>query len=92
MTYGAQLLDTNTIPGLPLIAELWAPLGMRYHALHHLVPSLPYHEMAKAHKRLMKELPPDSPYRQTIYPNLFAALFAFFRFVYFRPSQNGTSG
>jgi fatty acid desaturase len=82
MNYGAQLLDTNTIPGLPLIAELWAPLGMRFHALHHLVPSMPYHEMGKAHRRLMAELPADSPYRQTIYPNLLAALIAVFKASY----------
>jgi fatty acid desaturase len=79
MTYSAQLLDTNTFPGWPLLTELWAPLGLRYHALHHLVPSMPYHEMGTAHRRLMRELPPDSAYRQTITPSLFAALFGVFR-------------
>lgn len=65
-TYLDQLLDSNTIPGNPLLTELWAPLGMRYHALHHLVPSLPYHNMGRAHRRLMRELPADSPYRRTV--------------------------
>jgi len=65
-TYLDQLLDSNTIPGHPLFTELWAPLGMRYHALHHLVPSMPYHNMGRAHRRLMRDLPDDSPYRRTI--------------------------
>lgn len=65
-TYLDQLLDSNTIPGHPLFTELWAPLGMRYHALHHLVPSMPYHNMGRAHRRLMRELPADSPYRRTV--------------------------
>lgn len=44
-------------------AELWAPLGMRYHALHHLFPTLPFHNMRAAYFRLVAELPPDSFYR-----------------------------
>src|SRR5579864_2677892 len=79
MTYAGQLMDTNTFPGWPLLTELWAPLGMRYHALHHPVPSMPYHEMGKAHRRLMKELPPDSPYRGTICSNLLVAMLAVLR-------------
>lgn len=74
MSYVEQLLDSNTFPGHPVLTELWAPLGMRYHALHHLVPSLPYHNMGIAHRRLMRELPADSPYRQTVRKNLGEAL------------------
>jgi fatty acid desaturase len=78
MTYVEQLLDSTTIPQHWLIGELWAPLGMRFHALHHLVPSLPYHSMGAAHARLMEQLPADSPYRQTIYPTLRAAITALY--------------
>jgi fatty acid desaturase len=41
-------------------------VGLRYHALHHLFPSLPYHSLGIAHRRLMAQLPADSPYRGTI--------------------------
>jgi fatty acid desaturase len=44
-------------------AELWAPLGMRYHALHHLFPTLPFHSMREAYLRLVAKLPDDSFYR-----------------------------
>jgi len=33
-------------------AEVWAPLGLRYHALHHLFPTLPFHNMSAAFHRL----------------------------------------
>lgn len=46
-------------------AELWAPLGMRYHALHHLFPTLPFHSMGAAYRRLVSELPADSFYRES---------------------------
>ncbi|HEX3869509.1 MAG TPA: fatty acid desaturase [Pirellulales bacterium] len=69
MTYVNQLLDTNTFDR-GWVAELWAPLGLRYHALHHLVPSLPYHAMGEAHRRLMRHLPDASPYRETVQPGL----------------------
>ena len=71
---GEQMLDSTTIPTNPVFGELWAPLGMRYHALHHLLPSLPYHAMGSAHRRLMSCLPEDSPYRMTIRPSLRAAI------------------
>lgn len=74
MSYLDQMLDSTTIPGPPVITALWCPVGMRYHALHHLVPSLPYHNMAEGHRRLMEQLPADSPYRRTLRSGLFDAL------------------
>jgi fatty acid desaturase len=43
MTVTAQYLDTVNVPPPGIWAELWAPVGLRYHALHHLLPSVPYH-------------------------------------------------
>lgn len=42
---------------------LFFPFSIRYHALHHLFPSLPYHNLRSAHEHLMATLPADSPYR-----------------------------
>jgi fatty acid desaturase len=66
MSFVEQLLDSYTFPTNPLINELWAPVGLRFHALHHVFPSLPYHSLGKAHRRLMRHLPVDSPYRKTV--------------------------
>jgi fatty acid desaturase len=41
---------------------LFFPFSIRYHALHHLFPSLPYHNLAGAHEYLAQNLPADSPY------------------------------
>jgi fatty acid desaturase len=73
MTFVEQMLDSTTIPGGPWSA-LWAPLGMRFHALHHLFPTMPYHSMATAHRRLMRELPADSPYHATLRGSLWGAI------------------
>ncbi len=56
MTVTAQYLDSVNIPPPGLIAEIWAPVGLRYHALHHLLPSMPYHSLPEAHRRLAREL------------------------------------
>jgi fatty acid desaturase len=74
MTYLDQLLDSVNYPRHPLRSELWAPVGLRFHALHHLFPSLPYHNLAAAHRRLMAQLPSNSPYRLTESPGLRATL------------------
>jgi fatty acid desaturase len=42
-------------------AELWAPVGLRYHALHHLHPGVPYHHLPALHARLLAELPAHHP-------------------------------
>jgi hypothetical protein len=79
LTHAGQVADTNTFARGRWLPGLWAPLGMRYHALHHLVPALPYHAMAEAHRRLIETLPPDSPYRATLQPGLGSALGAMLR-------------
>jgi fatty acid desaturase len=70
----AQLLDSINIVGQGWLTALLFPVGLNYHALHHLFPTLPYHAMRRAHRRLMAELPADSPYRKTVYKNYWQAV------------------
>lgn len=56
MSVTAQYLDSVNVPPPGLMAEIWAPVGLRYHALHHLMPSMPYHSLPEAHRRLRKAL------------------------------------
>ena len=65
MNFVEQMLDSVNYPYNPLVAGLWAPVGLRFHALHHIFPTMPYHALAEAHRRLMRDLPADSPYRKT---------------------------
>ncbi len=65
LTFEQQLLDSCDYPHRPWITELWGPTGTRYHATHHLFPSLPYHNLGIAHRRLMAQLPADNIYRET---------------------------
>ncbi len=62
MTVTAQFLDSVNVPPPGRIAEIWAPVGLRYHALHHLMPSMPYHSLPEAHRRLVRELGESSSY------------------------------
>ncbi|MEA3263198.1 MAG: fatty acid desaturase [Pseudomonadota bacterium] len=70
MTVTAQYLDSVNVPPPGLLAELWAPVGLRYHALHHLLPSLPYHSLPEAHRRLAGLLGAESTYAKANYPGL----------------------
>lgn len=71
-SYVDQLGDSVNIEGVPVITELFFPLNLRYHALHHLFPTLPYHNLPVAHRRLITELPASSLYHQTVFPGFFA--------------------
>ena len=70
MTVTAQYLDSVNVPPPGPLAELWAPVGLRYHALHHLLPSMPYHALPEAHRRLSRELAPPSTYHEANHPGL----------------------
>jgi fatty acid desaturase len=84
-TMVAQLLDTCTIARQDALGRvagliegtwraLWAPVGLRYHALHHWIPSLPYHSLGRAHRLLAGTLAADSPYAATSEPDIATAV------------------
>lgn len=56
MNFIEQYLDSVDINNNSLISELWAPVGLRYHATHHLFMNLPYHNLAEAQRRLVNGL------------------------------------
>jgi fatty acid desaturase len=70
MTVTAQYLDSVNVPPPGIWAELWAPVGLRYHALHHLLPSTPYHAYPEAHRRLTARFGQGSTYSGANYPGM----------------------
>jgi fatty acid desaturase len=81
MPFLDQVLDSNDFPGWA--AAIWAPLGLQYHAMHHLVPGLPYHSLAAAYRRLSAVL----PFRSSLHRNRRGSLSAALRESFFdRPS------
>jgi fatty acid desaturase len=71
ITTTAQFLDSVNVPPPSVLPALWAPVGLRYHAIHHLLPGLPYHALGEAHRRLSAVLLPDSHYHRANYGGLF---------------------
>ena len=77
-----QLLDSCTITpqtgagaGVANLARaLVAPVGLRYHALHHWIPSVPYHNLGEVHRRLVATIGPAAPYRSTFTSGFGAAI------------------
>jgi fatty acid desaturase len=62
----AQLLDSINLRGWSFLTILVAPVGLRFHALHHYLPFIPYHSLGLVHRRLLAELPQNAPYRATV--------------------------
>ncbi|MCA8887876.1 MAG: fatty acid desaturase [Parvularculaceae bacterium] len=60
-----EYLDSINVPSNDLISRLIAPVGLRFHATHHLFPATPYHELPKLHAALVAELPDNTAYLST---------------------------
>jgi fatty acid desaturase len=74
LSFSDQMLDSINNPGNRWVTPLWAPVGLRFHATHHLFPDLPYHVLGKAHDRLSKDHGINSFYGQTVQSGLWPAL------------------
>jgi fatty acid desaturase len=53
MTLEEQVRDSGTVDGGNLLTDLVFPVGTRYHAIHHFAPTLPYHALPAAHRKLV---------------------------------------
>ena len=70
MSVTGQYLDSVNVPPPGILPAIWAPVGLRYHALHHLLPGVPYHALGEAHRRLIATLPATSAYHGASYAGL----------------------
>lgn len=73
-----QLLDSIDTPGM-FWTELWAPVGLRYHALHHYFPGIPYHNLGEGYRRLTGTLPLAPEYKKMTSRSLIHSLVTLFR-------------
>jgi len=74
MSVTGQYLDSVNVPPPATLPALWAPVGLRYHALHHLLPGVPYHNLGEAHRRIAAELPKDSPFYRADHDSLWTLI------------------
>lgn len=79
MTISQQFLDSVDVPGHRFWTALWAPVGLRYHATHHLFPFIPYHDLGKAHRKLAREFSARDLYLQSTRSGLLDAFRALWR-------------
>jgi fatty acid desaturase len=74
MTVAEQYLDSVDVPGRDFLNPLWAPVGLRYHATHHLFPNMPYHALGRAYRRLAANLSNNTLYLKATRKSLWHAL------------------
>ena len=68
-----HILDSCNYTDRDFFTWLFFPFAIKFHALHHLFPSLPYHNLESAHQHLTETLPADSPYHGLSQPGWWSA-------------------
>ena len=81
VNFEAQLLDSVTVTGFSPLASILLPVGLRYHSIHHMFPTLPYHALRQAEKRLAQALPKDHFYFETLEPTFSVTMLHFVKSV-----------
>lgn len=73
MSMDSHILDSCNYTNRDFFTWLFFPFAIKFHALHHLFPSLPYHNLESAHKHLTENLPASSPYHGLSQPSWWSA-------------------
>jgi fatty acid desaturase len=60
-----EFLDSINVPSEDPLSKLIAPVGLRFHATHHLFPATPYHNLPRLHAALASELSEKTAYLST---------------------------
>jgi len=60
-----EFLDSINVPSEDTLSKIIAPVGLRFHATHHLFPATPYHNLPKLHDALVAELSDNRVYLTT---------------------------
>lgn len=60
-----EFFDSINVPSEDFLSKLIAPVGLRFHAAHHLFPATPYHNLPKLHAALAAELSDPRAYLST---------------------------
>lgn len=62
MSMEDHVVDSCNYSKNDFLTWVFFPFTIRYHALHHLFPTIPYHNLPAAHAHLTNSLPADSVY------------------------------
>ena len=65
VTKTEEFLDSVNVPSEDIVSKIIAPVGLRFHATHHLFPATPYHNLPKLHRALETELSDNTAYLST---------------------------
>lgn len=74
-----HLEETVEIGNVTIGTFLMCPIALQYHLTHHMLPDLPFHNVAKARALLLKEFSEDSFYHKNSYRSMSDGLNQFFK-------------
>ena len=79
-----QIKDSISVTSNSLFTHIFCPVGTQYHALHHMFPFIPYHDLGKVYHYLLVKFPEEKILKETSISSLVET----WKKVWFLPRKN----
>lgn len=72
VSFDSHILDSINVDSESILTYILCPVGLQYHGVHHIFPSIPYHNLKESFNILKRDFPNHPYIKNTTYDSIFS--------------------